>query len=62
MPITKIIYSMRIMLALRAAGFEPLTTMPNPQHPEFNCWVFEYTEDLQKELDKILGGTCHGRN
>jgi hypothetical protein len=62
MPITKIIYSLRIMLALRAAGFEPLTTMPNPQHPEFNCWVFELTEDLQAELDKILGGTNYGRD
>ena len=62
MPITKIIYSLRIMLALRAAGFEPLTTMPNPQHPEYNCWVFELTEDFQAELDKILGGANNGRD
>ncbi len=60
MPITKIIYSMRVMLALCAAGFEPLAVMPNPQHPEYNCWVFELTEDLQNELDKILGGKHYG--
>ena len=30
MPITKIIYSMRVMLALSAQGFKPLTVMPNP--------------------------------
>ena len=62
MPITKIIYSMRIMLALSAKGFEPLTTMPNPKHPEYNCWVFQWSEDLQEELDKILGGSYNGRN
>jgi hypothetical protein len=60
MPITKIIYSLRVMLALRAAGFEPLTTMPNPKHPQYNCWVFEETEDFKQELDEILGGKHHG--
>lgn len=60
MPITKIIYSMRVMLALSAQGFKPLTIMPNPQHPEFNCWVYEVTDDFQKALDKILGGGNYG--
>ena len=60
MPITKIIYSMRIMLQLVDRGFQPLTTMPNPQHPEFNCWVFELTEELQNVLDELLGGDNRG--
>ncbi len=60
MPITKIIYSMRIMLKLVEKGYQPLTTMPNPQHPEFNCWVFEQTEDFKKDLNEILGGSQNG--
>lgn len=47
MPITKIIYSMRVMLQLAERGYKPLTTMPNPQHPEYNCWIFEVTEDFK---------------
>lgn len=61
MPITKIIYSMRVMLQLQAKGFQYLTIMPNPQHPEYNCWVYELTEELEKALDEILGGGYHGR-
>lgn len=61
MPITKIIYSMRVMLILQQKGFEPLATMPNPQHPEFNCWVYELTQELQTALDEILGGGYNDR-
>lgn len=61
MPISKIIYSMRVMLQLQSKGFEPLSIMPNPQHPEFNCWIYELTEEFQKALDEILGGDYNGR-
>ena len=61
MPIIKIIYSMRVMLQLQAKGFEFLTIMPNPQHPEYNCWVYELTDELQNALDEILGGECNDR-
>lgn len=35
--------------------------MPNPQHPEYNCWVYELTDELEEALDEILGGGYHGR-
>jgi hypothetical protein len=28
--------------------------------PQFNCWVFEVTEELQKALDEVLGGVNLG--
>lgn len=60
MPNTKIIYSMKIMLQLVELGFQPLTVMPNPQHPEYNCWVFELNDELREALDRLLGGDHRG--
>ncbi len=60
MPTIKIIYSMRVMLQLQAKGFKYLTIMPNPQHPEYNCWVYELTDELCAALDEILGGGYNG--
>jgi hypothetical protein len=42
----KIIYSLRIMRKLVERGFVPEHTMPNPQFPQFNCWVFEINEQF----------------
>lgn len=39
----RVIYSLRIYTQLLVLGFQPITTMPNPKHAEFNCWVFENT-------------------
>lgn len=52
----KIIYSLRVMLCLVERGFIPITTMPNPKYPQFNCWIFEVTDSFQQALDEILGG------
>lgn len=60
MPNTKIIYSMKIMLQLMELGFTPITSMPNPQHPEYNCWVYELTDELREALDRLLGGDYRG--
>lgn len=51
----KIIYSLKVMRQLVEAGFFPVATLPNPKKPEYNCWVFEVSEEFQKELDRILG-------
>ena len=55
MPINKIIYSKRIMETLIARGHIPLQSMANPYKPEFQCWIFEVTDKLQKDLNEILG-------
>lgn len=62
MPITKVIYSMRVMLQLKERGFEPLATMPNPNRNQFNCWIFDRSEDFDKALDEILGGSQYGNS
>ena len=50
----KIIYSLRIHLALQQQGFVYLTEMKNPQNMRFNCWVYEATPQLLEAFDNIL--------
>lgn len=57
----EIIYSFRVMEQLMRMGYVPLMTLPNPKNPKFNCWVFEWNEEFQKDLEKILrGGSSNG--
>ena len=56
----KTIFSLRIRLALRNAGFEPIMETPNPYKPELKCWMYEETEDFIKTLNMILGGKDNG--
>lgn len=50
----KIIYSLKVMLALVERGFIPVAQMPNPRFPQYNCWVFEDTEEFEKVLSEVL--------
>lgn len=59
MPECKVIYSMRVMLALVNKGFQPKSIMPNPRDPQYNCWIYELTPELQEALDEIFGGDGH---
>ena len=52
----QIIYSLKVMRQLLERGFVAEQTIPNPIKPQFNCWVFEVTEELQTALDEVLGG------
>lgn len=56
----KIIYSMRVMLALVEKGYIPEATMPNPQNTKYNCWVFAETDSFKADLDQILGSVERG--
>lgn len=54
---TKIVYSLRLHIALQQQGFAHITEMKNPQNPHLNCWVYEATprfmacfEELMKEV------------
>ena len=50
----KIIYSLKIHIALQQLGFKSITEMRNPQNQYFNCWVYEATPELLEAFDKLL--------
>ena len=52
----KVIYSLRIHVALQQMGIKYLTEMKNPKNAQLNCWVYEETPDLKLALDKLMGG------
>lgn len=52
----KIIYSLRIHLALQERGFICKTEMKNPGNQRFNCWVYDETEELLKAFDELVKG------
>jgi len=57
----KIIYSLKIHLALQKKGFKYETEMKNPRNPLYNCWVYEATPQLISAFDELLGGGGDGR-
>lgn len=50
----KIIYSLKIHIALQAQGFKSEMEMKNPSNPRFNCWVYKETPELLKAFDALL--------
>lgn len=61
MPKRRIIYSLRVHLALQQAGFKAKLQMQNPNKPEFACWVYDWSEAFQLALDAIMeGGAVRG--
>lgn len=50
----KIVYSLRLHLALQKMGFRSLTEMKNPANPHFNCWVYERTDEFMSAFDSLL--------
>ena len=50
----KIIYSLKIHIALQAQGFRYITEMKNPSNTRFNCWVYEETPELLKAFDALV--------
>ena len=52
----KIIYSLRVHLELTKRNIYPVATTPNPWKPNFMCWIYEKTPELDEALTAILGG------
>lgn len=48
-----IIYAKWMAYELRKKGFKILRTEPNPVKPEFDCWVFENSDELQAEITLV---------
>ena len=54
----KIIYSLKIHIALQAQGFMYETEMKNPTNPRFNCWVYAETPELLAAFDALVREEC----
>ena len=52
----KIIYSLKLHIALQKRGFICLTEMKNPHNPQYNCWVYAATPELLAAFDTLLEG------
>lgn len=51
----KIVYSLRIHVALQQQGFVHITEMKNPQNPHLNCWVYAATPDFIAAFEALMG-------
>lgn len=49
----KVIYSLRVNLALQSVGLKPVTEMKSPKNPKYNCWVYEKTPEFLKAFEKL---------
>ena len=52
----KTIFSLRVMMALKDDGIEPLFETDNRDMPGFKCWVYEITPEFNASMEKIMGG------
>jgi len=50
----KVIYSLRLHVALAQMGIYHLTEMKNPKNSRLNCWVYENNEELKNALDTLM--------
>lgn len=50
----KVIYSLRIHVALQQMGICHLTEMKNPKNASLNCWVYEDNAELRNALDSLM--------
>lgn len=51
---TKIIYSRKMAVFLRNKGCKIIRTETNPYKPEFDIWVFENNDVLQKYIAEFM--------
>ena len=51
----KIIYSLRIHIALQQQGFCCVAEMKNPQNPKFNCWIYAETPEFLAAFEALIG-------
>lgn len=51
-----ICYSLRLMYKLTERGFKYDYKRPNLKKPEFDCWVYIRTPELDKTLSAIFEG------
>lgn len=52
----KMVYSLRVRIALRKEGFEPVWESDNPYKMGLRCWAYEETPAFAAAFSKILSG------
>ena len=50
----KVVYSLRLHIALQQQGFSYIMEMKNPHNQKFNCWVYEETPEFLKAFDALI--------
>ena len=45
---------MRLLQYLRAQGFEPYETVPDPTNPKYSWWLFENTPEFEKCVENYF--------
>ena len=50
----KIIYSRRMAYKLRTKGYKIIRVEPSYYRPELDCYVFEKTDSLIQDLNKLI--------
>lgn len=50
----KIVYSLRIHVALQQQGFVHITEMKNPKNPHLNCWIYAATPDFIASFEALI--------
>ena len=51
---TYTIYSRRMAYRLRLAGFHIVKTIPNPEFPERDCYLFADTPQFREKFNQLL--------
>jgi len=57
----KIVYSLKIAMYLIKQGHKVITTMPNPEEPQYTTWIFQMDDTLQLDFERAKGGNRNGR-
>ena len=55
----KIVYSLKIHIALMRLGFQFITEMRNTKDMRYSCWVYEATPEFLEAFDRLLKETGH---
>ena len=50
----KIVYSLRIHIALQQQGFAYVAEMKNPQNSHLNCWVYAITPAFTEAFEALV--------
>lgn len=50
----QIVYSKKLTELLMERGFIFDKVAPNPQYPQYNCWLFENTDEFRKVFEELV--------
>ena len=57
----KIVYSLKIAMYLIKKGHKVVTTIPNPEEPQYTTWIFQMDNTLEADFKAAKGGRRNER-